>query len=810
MAGNAESCGSQLAEMKFPSRVNSQGSNDESSSHIRASKYTAADERRNLRLNSRGVNSFHRSGARSTVSNRKYSSVAAKVESSSSSSSSPPNSTFSSNGRQVSVSLDKQNAVHCFSSSSDESGSDLDLEVAERLVSKVPAGKDTGRRNGFGASGASAFTAFTGEMMEGDARALSRQSRSRSAGGLSWGENLCSSIPDSRRANGSSSGALTSEQDGLLGISITESSLLSGSSSDCHCIDGFKGALNMDRTGRLLSTEGVSNLNGEMNATRNGQSLHGSSSTANLSRQFGQLIGSGSSSAWKKKSGKEGILSCRSRAEAPQGVLFRESSGNTVGSSHGVGLSRRNLSNLSCSSAADVLPSVSSSSMGEASDRVHHKKAVGASGLNSRADILRDIRSGKNQVATGSNSGCTRQMITTNSLGSSPSEQTFQRVDSQPSRFLRRSPPGFQPDTRRSRRPVSLDSMTPRASVAYASGQSSMASCATRGGSPAASRGRSSHQPLSASNELFLDSAAAFGEELSNRFASSSSRIPSRSSMHANQFVGSFGLENGNMYTGRADFLPSSSTMTFLPEAQPIRSSLSGPPPTRPPPLPPFGSSLPQSSASQIALSAPAFNSDSFPPQGLHFNGHASSDDNETENTSDRESAAYVPFQGFQLHSIGESQPRLTVEGLSEILLALEHVERDEDLSYEQILMLEATILLGGIGFQDRHRDLRLDVDNMSYEELLALEERMGNVSTGLSEETIGTCLKRTRYALLKTTNSYVPQDIEARCSICQEDFEEAVELGVLECGHSYHFACIKQWLAQKNQCPICKASVTT
>jgi hypothetical protein len=30
--------------------------------------------------------------------------------------------------------------------------------------------------------------------------------------------------------------------------------------------------------------------------------------------------------------------------------------------------------------------------------------------------------------------------------------------------------------------------------------------------------------------------------------------------------------------------------------------------------------------------------------------------------------------------------------------------------------MLEATLLFGGMGLHDQHSDLRLDVDNMSYE----------------------------------------------------------------------------------------------
>ena len=38
-----------------------------------------------------------------------------------------------------------------------------------------------------------------------------------------------------------------------------------------------------------------------------------------------------------------------------------------------------------------------------------------------------------------------------------------------------------------------------------------------------------------------------------------------------------------------------------------------------------------------------------------------------------------------------------------------------------------------------------------------------------------------------------------------QEDYEADDEMGKLECGHFYHIDCIKQWLARKNICPICK-----
>ncbi|KAK8966686.1 hypothetical protein KSP40_PGU019631 [Platanthera guangdongensis] len=112
--------------------------------------------------------------------------------------------------------------------------------------------------------------------------------------------------------------------------------------------------------------------------------------------------------------------------------------------------------------------------------------------------------------------------------------------------------------------------------------------------------------------------------------------------------------------------------------------------------------------------------------------------------------------------------------------------------------------LYGRHGVNDRHRDMRLDVDNMSYEELLALEERIGYVSTGLCEQAILKCLKNQRYSTCKLE---VASGEQEPCSICQEDYSEGEDIGTLDCRHDFHTACIKQWLMIKNLCPICKTT---
>lgn len=123
----------------------------------------------------------------------------------------------------------------------------------------------------------------------------------------------------------------------------------------------------------------------------------------------------------------------------------------------------------------------------------------------------------------------------------------------------------------------------------------------------------------------------------------------------------------------------------------------------------------------------------------------------------------------------------------------------------QQLLMLETTLLLGGLDMYDRHRDLRLDVDNMSYEDLLELGEKIGYVNTGLSEERIIKCIKK-QHCILESKSSCLTET-DRRCSICQEEYEIADEIGKLHCGHAYHVGCIKKWLLRKNTCPVCKTS---
>lgn len=158
-----------------------------------------------------------------------------------------------------------------------------------------------------------------------------------------------------------------------------------------------------------------------------------------------------------------------------------------------------------------------------------------------------------------------------------------------------------------------------------------------------------------------------------------------------------------------------------------------------------------------------------------------------------------------------EGYRRFNMEGIAEVLLALERIEQDDELTYEQLLVLETNLFLGGFSFHDQHRDMRLDIDNMTYEELLALEEKMGSVSTALSEEALSKCVKRSNYEpACRFSGIAAYGDDDIKCSICQEEYIAGDEVGKLACDHHYHVDCIHQWLRQKNWCPICKTAAAS
>ncbi|KAK2964978.1 hypothetical protein BLNAU_279 [Blattamonas nauphoetae] len=91
-----------------------------------------------------------------------------------------------------------------------------------------------------------------------------------------------------------------------------------------------------------------------------------------------------------------------------------------------------------------------------------------------------------------------------------------------------------------------------------------------------------------------------------------------------------------------------------------------------------------------------------------------------------------------------------------------------------------------------------IDVDKMSYEELLALEESIGNVSQGLSSQ---------EFSQLPVSSYAPPANVdpeEACCVICQCEWCAHDPAVTLPCFHRFHPDCIQTWLKDHRTCPIC------
>ncbi|TNV86497.1 hypothetical protein FGO68_gene16304 [Halteria grandinella] len=136
-----------------------------------------------------------------------------------------------------------------------------------------------------------------------------------------------------------------------------------------------------------------------------------------------------------------------------------------------------------------------------------------------------------------------------------------------------------------------------------------------------------------------------------------------------------------------------------------------------------------------------------------------------------------------------------------------ERQKRDRDLLMRMMLMgnlmareenEEERALQRAI--EESRRQQTNDPDNMTYEQLLELGDRMGKVSKGLTKE------QRDRLPCkLWRPNVTKQKD----CPICQENFTLQNRIKVLsECGHEYHDACINKWLEEEKVCPVCKKNV--
>lgn len=496
------------------------------------------------------------------------------------------------------------------------------------------------------------------------------------------------------------------------------------------------------------------------------------------------------------------------------------------------GTSRRNLGNFGCTSASDALPFNVSSSSDQIVEQPGNRRLDLGRKIIDGHDSARSRRLTKVPLVTNTGGPVPQRTIRAGA-GIGPRHMTSKTNST--SQASRRTVRAMQPGTYCSLGILGGDSVVELAiptesssNSMPASDQSGLLCNGLEVPSPSSFRGRSAHAVSQRQNEVLNVAACTSGERVASRFAGSNRRGTSSSAASARLF----GLAGSSSRLNNTCTDTNSSSHNLLSEDNVGNNTLiiSTPAPSRAPPVPPGARSgrsqanaslstslsfsgsaparapptLPSSSPTSLASSVDTSYSSFL--DGLVYGRSGSGNECPAgrpmvanSEVGGRRSLRNLPIENG-------SQTRYTIEGLAEVLLALERIEHDEELTYEQVLMLEANLLFGGINLPDQHSDMRLDIDNMSYEELLALEERIGSVNTGLTEDAVSKCLTRFLYTSDVAAATSTSQESEVKCSVCQEEYEERDELGRLNCDHSYHAACIKQWLLQKNQCPICKA----
>ena len=97
-----------------------------------------------------------------------------------------------------------------------------------------------------------------------------------------------------------------------------------------------------------------------------------------------------------------------------------------------------------------------------------------------------------------------------------------------------------------------------------------------------------------------------------------------------------------------------------------------------------------------------------------------------------------------------------------------------------------------------------LNPDDMTYEQMLALEESNGGkVACGLSAGDIAKIPSIT-WRFKMDTSKQVEE-----CSICMDIFKYGENVKELKsCKHAFHSKCIDKWLENENKCPICKQPI--
>lgn len=125
------------------------------------------------------------------------------------------------------------------------------------------------------------------------------------------------------------------------------------------------------------------------------------------------------------------------------------------------------------------------------------------------------------------------------------------------------------------------------------------------------------------------------------------------------------------------------------------------------------------------------------------------------------------------------------------------NIEQIRSFRFLETLLLSQ--ILNSVEDNENNGDIVSNIDNMTYEELLELEEKIGNVSKGLDNIQIKN-IPIDLYKKGKYNND--------KCIICQYEYKLREKVKLLPCKHIFHPECIDEWLKNEKKCPFCKTEV--
>lgn len=130
--------------------------------------------------------------------------------------------------------------------------------------------------------------------------------------------------------------------------------------------------------------------------------------------------------------------------------------------------------------------------------------------------------------------------------------------------------------------------------------------------------------------------------------------------------------------------------------------------------------------------------------------------------------------------------------------------DEDSDLMYALELARQEQVM----GEQEAEEGESFDSEEMDYEQLLALGERIGDVAQ--DRWRLDAPAKMAALPTYAINKKYLDEaeGNDVMCQVCQCDYEEGEEMKKLPCGHHFHTECIDRWLQDHPTCCICKKSI--